>query len=139
MESPRVRILGLTFLNGTPADAVDTVSRNGGVLTVPAAPALVRLRSDSIYRRAMLEADYTIADSGLMVLTWRILTGQRVPRVSGRVYLCDLISRSDFRQAGSAFFVLPSPGSRERLLAWARENQIPLTEADCYVAPYYPL
>ena len=134
-----VRILGLRFLNGSAQDAVDRVSQNGGVLTVPAAPAMVRLRDDPIYRKAMLGADYTIPDSGLMVLTWRVITGQRVPRVSGLIYLCELISRPDFRETGSAFFVLPSPVSRERLLVWAKKNQIPLAEADCYIAPYYPL
>src|SRR5450432_1233924 len=116
MESETIRILGLSFLNGSARDAVERVSNTGGVLTVPAAPALVRLRQDPIYRQAMLSADYAIPDSGLMVLAWRILRGEKLTRVSGLVYLRELVSRPEFREGGAAFFVLPSEEARRKLL-----------------------
>jgi N-acetylglucosaminyldiphosphoundecaprenol N-acetyl-beta-D-mannosaminyltransferase len=134
-----VRILGLTFLTGSAHDAVERVSQTGGVLTVPAAPALVRLRHDPIYRQAMLSADYAIPDSGLMVLAWRILKMQNLTRVSGLTYLRELVRRPEFRDAGAAFFVLPSEEGRRKLLAWARANHIQIAEDDCYVAPHYAL
>ena len=54
-------ILGVRFFNGTVDDAVATMSRDGGLLVVPAAPALVKLQSDEGYRRAVVSADMAIA------------------------------------------------------------------------------
>lgn len=134
-----MRILGLTFLTGSAHDAVERVSRTGGVLTVPAAPALVRLRDDPIYRQAMLSADYAIPDSGLMVLAWRILKGQRLTRVSGLNYLRELVRRPEFRNPGAVFFVLPSEEARQKLLTWGGAGHLTLGDDDCYVAPHYAL
>jgi len=137
--SGTVRILGLTFLTGSAHDAVERVSQTGGVLTVPAAPALVRLRHDPIYRQAMLSADYAIPDSGLMVLAWGILKGQKLTRVSGLAYLRELIRRPEFRDTGAVFFVLPSEEAWRKLVAWGDANHIRIVEDDCYVAPHYAL
>jgi UDP-N-acetyl-D-mannosaminuronic acid transferase (WecB/TagA/CpsF family) len=134
-----VRILGLTFLNGSARDAVERVSRTGGVLTVPAAPALVRLRHDPTYRQAMLSADYAIPDSGLMVLAWRILKGEKLVRVSGLIYLRELVRQPEFRESGAVFLVLPSENARRKFLAWASTNHVRVSEEDCYVAPRYAL
>jgi UDP-N-acetyl-D-mannosaminuronic acid transferase (WecB/TagA/CpsF family) len=139
MESESVRILGLTFLNGSAGQAVDRVLRSGGVLIVPAAPALVRLRHDPIYRQAMLAADYAIPDSGLMVLVWRILKGEDIKRLSGLIYLRELSQRPEFRQPAQTYFVLPSEQARAKLLTWATMNGFQVAADDCYVAPQYPL
>jgi hypothetical protein len=45
-------ILGIRFFNGTVYEAVEAMSANGGLLVVPAAPALVRICDDTEYRRA---------------------------------------------------------------------------------------
>jgi N-acetylglucosaminyldiphosphoundecaprenol N-acetyl-beta-D-mannosaminyltransferase len=139
MENERIRILGLSFLSGSAREAVQTVSDTGGVLTVPAAPALVRLREDPIYRQAMVSADYAIPDSGLMVLAWRLLKGEKLTRVSGLVYLRELVDRPEFRESGKVFFVLPSEEARRKLLGWAGTNHIRISGEDCYVAPHYAL
>src|SRR5215472_15481821 len=80
-------ILGVRFFNGTVDEAVELMSTNGGLLVVPAAPALVKVRSDEGYRRALLSSDMVIADSGAMVLLWKILTGRKVERISGLKFL----------------------------------------------------
>lgn len=132
-----VRILGLSFLKDTAQEAVERVSTAGGVLIVPAAPALVRLRDDSIYRQVMLSADYAIPDSGLMVLAWWILKGEKLSRVSGLIYLREVVRRPEFRDAGAVFFVLPSIKAREKLFAWAENRGMEIAEDDCYLAPQY--
>lgn len=134
-----LRILGLTFLTGSAHDAVERVSQTGGVLIVPAAPALVRLRHDPIYRQAMLSADYAIPDSGLMVLAWRMVKGQKLTRVSGLAYLRELVRRPEFRDPGAVFFVLPSEEARRKLVAWGDANRMQIAQDDCYVAPHYAL
>ena len=136
---PSIQILGLRFLHGSAQEAAEQVARTGGVLVVPAAPAMVRLQRDAIYRRAMLSADYAIPDSGLMVLTWKILRGQNLRRVSGLAYLESLVRRPEFAEAGRTFFVLPSAEAREKLLAWAAHHHLRVTPDDCHVAPRYLL
>ena len=86
-------ILGVHFFNGTVEEAVETMSANGGLLVVPAAPALVKLSEDEHYRRALTSADMVIADSGAMVLLWRIFAGRRVERISGLKFLKRLVAR----------------------------------------------
>lgn len=135
----QVQILGLHFLNGSAQEAVERVSETGGVLVVPAAPAMVRLRSDEIYRKAMQSADYAIADSGLMALTWKILKRQKVERVSGLAYLQRLIARPEFKEPRRTVFVLPNASSQNKLLEWASKNHLPINADDCYVAPQYSL
>ncbi|HEY2124258.1 MAG TPA: WecB/TagA/CpsF family glycosyltransferase [Chthoniobacterales bacterium] len=132
---PTIQILGLRFLHGSAQQAVDQVSGTGGVLVVPAAPALVRLQRDAIYRQAMLSADYAIPDSGLMVLSWKILRGASFSRVSGLAYLESLIRRPEF--AETMFFVLPSAEAQRKLLAWSANHHLSVTMDDCYVAPFY--
>ena len=60
--NPSQQILGISFFDGTAAEAVEQMSRRGGVMVVPAAPAMVRLRYDEVYREAMVGADLAIPD-----------------------------------------------------------------------------
>src|SRR5438270_385270 len=88
----REQILGVKFFNGAVDEAVDVMSTNGGLLVVPAAPALVKICDDEGYRRAVTSADMAIADSGAMVLFWKVFTGRRVERISGLKFLKRLIA-----------------------------------------------
>ena len=131
------RILGVRFFNGAASDAVDYITRVGGYTVVPAAPALVKIENDPAYRRALLEADLAIADSGFMVLLWRILRGRTIARISGLKYLRILLANPRLRERGSMFLVLPHESSREKALMWLREEGFEITAADCYIAPEY--
>ena len=62
-----VTILGVRFFNGTVEDAVERMDR-GGLLVVPAAPALKDIDRNPGYREALLNADLCITDSAFMVL-----------------------------------------------------------------------
>src|ERR1700738_3494435 len=116
---PTVQILGVRFLNGTAREAVDLMLRNGGVIVVPAAPAMVKLqRNDEDYRRSLIDADLAIPDSGLMVLLWKILRrGEKLNRISGLTYFKELLCQSSFRQSGASFLVLPTERSKTKTLA----------------------
>jgi UDP-N-acetyl-D-mannosaminuronic acid transferase (WecB/TagA/CpsF family) len=131
------RILGVRFFNGAAPDAVDYITRVGGYTVVPAAPALVKIENDPAYRCALVEADLAIADSGFMVLLWRMLRGQTVARISGLKYLRILLANPRLRERGSIFLVLPHQSSREKALVWLREEGFEITADDCYIAPRY--
>ena len=131
------RILGVRFYAGNAQGAVD-IGSQGGLVVAPAAPALLELkRGDGQYRQALLEADLAITDSGFMVLLWNLLMRDRVRRVSGLEYIGLLLQRPEFREPGATFWVMPSPASQERNLAWLRVNQYAVQPDDCYIAPKY--
>jgi N-acetylglucosaminyldiphosphoundecaprenol N-acetyl-beta-D-mannosaminyltransferase len=130
------QILGLNFFNGTVDEAVDVMSSNGGLLVVPAAPALVKLESDEGYRRALISADMAIADSGAMVLLWRIFTGRRVERISGLKFLKRLVARLAVRPDERVLWIVPSEAAHESSITWLRSVNLTGT-ADFYVAPRY--
>jgi N-acetylglucosaminyldiphosphoundecaprenol N-acetyl-beta-D-mannosaminyltransferase len=136
MNQP-IQILGLRFFDGEVDDVVKFISNNGGVLVVPAAPALVRLQNDAIYRDAMVAADLAIPDSGLMVLIWKVLQRKKLNRISGLAYLKRLAREPGFNE--KTFFVVPSERAQTKLLGWAEQENRRITPENCYVAPQYEL
>ena len=111
------QILGIKFFNGDVDQAVALMVRHGGFLVAPSGTCFTRLQEDEPYRRAMLAADLAIADSSLMVLTWRLLRREKIRRVSGLrylQYLQQLLARIDNHKR--EHIVDPSPLScRQRM------------------------
>jgi len=130
------RILGVKFFIGVAPEAVE-IGSQGGLVVVPAAPALMELQRDREYRRALMEADLAITDSGYLVLLWRWLGHESIHRVSGLEYLKLLLARPEFQTSGAVLWVMPAEISRERNLAWLRANGHPFGAGDCYLAPKY--
>jgi len=131
------QILGLRFFNGDVDEAVASMFRDGGLLVAPSGTCFARLREDIMYRRAVLAADLAIADSGLMVLLWRLLRRQNVERISGYKYLKHLLGRLKGEGKRDVFWVLPTKRAEQKLLDWARGAAFPTTTGNCYVAPRY--
>jgi UDP-N-acetyl-D-mannosaminuronic acid transferase (WecB/TagA/CpsF family) len=137
-ESPPVthRILGIDFFDGSAKAAID-VMRNGGLLVIPAAPALKDLDSNLGYREALLNADLAITDSAFMVLTWNRMQSTPIKRLSGLEYLRELILDPDVRQPGNTLWIMASPTSAQRNLAWLGKQGIVIPEDNIYMAPMY--
>lgn len=133
------QILGVKFFNGNVDEAVAFMHRHGGYLVAPSGTCFARLREDEPYRRAMLSADLAIADSGLMVLTWRLLRREKVQRISGLKYLQQLLARLEREGSARVFWVLPGTRARQKLLDYLHRKASPVGIEDCYVAPQYGL
>jgi len=131
------QILGIRFFDGTPAEAVSYLTRIGGYVVVPSAPALVKLRRDADFRAALVQADLAIADSGLMVLLWQLLAGRRIARISGLTYLKRVLELPEIRESGKAFWILPTESAVEKARKWFGTVAIPASREDFYVAPFY--
>ena len=131
------RILGVNFFAGKAPAAVE-LGCQGGLVVVPAAPALVELGRDRAYREALLEADLVLTDSGFMVMLWNLLMRDRVNRVSGLEYLNLLLQRAELRQSGASLWVMPSTAALERNREWLKRRGFPVQARDFYVAPKYP-
>jgi UDP-N-acetyl-D-mannosaminuronic acid transferase (WecB/TagA/CpsF family) len=129
------QILGIRFFHGTPAEAVREIAR-GGLLVAPSGTCFERFLEDAEYRRAIINADVALADSGLMVILWRLLRGRRVPRISGLTYLQELFRDPEF-WAGQPLWVLPHAGAKAKLIDWAQQTGHPVDPVRCYIAPRY--
>ncbi len=130
------QILGIRFFVGDADEAVARMS-SGGLLVVPAAPALKNLAHDSAYREALQGADLVITDSAFMVMIWNRLKRDSIRRVSGLKYLSSLLKHPDFYQPGGSFWIMASEASARRNRAWLRRRGIELAPSDCCVAPLY--
>jgi UDP-N-acetyl-D-mannosaminuronic acid transferase (WecB/TagA/CpsF family) len=130
------RILGIDFFDGSAQVAI-AIMRNGGLLVVPAAPALKDLDRNLDYRESLLNADLAITDSAFMVLIWNRLQSKPIKRLSGLEYLRELLLEPDVRHPGNTLWIMASPVSARRNLAWLAEQGIDIPEDYIYMAPMY--
>lgn len=129
-------ILGIPFFIGTAAQAVERM-KGGGLLVVPAAPALKDLETKASYREALVHADMAIPDSAYMVMVWNHLQHDSIRRLSGLEYLRELLKQPDVKEPGNVLWIMASPLSAERNLKWLGEQGIVVPEACVYLAPMY--
>jgi UDP-N-acetyl-D-mannosaminuronic acid transferase (WecB/TagA/CpsF family) len=130
------RILGIDFFDGSAKAAIE-IMRGGGLLVVPAAPALKDLDRNLAYRDSLLNADLVLTDSAFMVLIWNRLQSTPIKRLSGLEYLRELLLESDVRKPGNTLWIMASPTSTERNLAWLEAQGIAVPEDHIYMAPIY--
>ncbi len=131
------QILGVRFYVGDSQAAVDMVSEEGGLVVVPAAPALKNLPVDHGYREALLGADFAITDSVMMVLLWNLIHRRSIPKFSGLKYLTMILKRPEMQEEGKSFWVMPTPKAAERNLNWLRSHGVAVGAQDTYLAPLY--
>jgi len=135
-KSAYQNILGIRFFTGSAEEAVQ-IGMQGGLVVVPAAPALVELQTNAQYREAVFNADLAITDSGLMVLIWQVLTGKKLARVSGLKYLKLLFELKALQSREAVLWIMPNAAARDQNLVWLRSQGYDFTEDDCYLAPNY--
>jgi N-acetylglucosaminyldiphosphoundecaprenol N-acetyl-beta-D-mannosaminyltransferase len=130
------QILGIQFFNGDVDEAVASMFQDGGFLVAPSGTCFARLREDERYRRAIVAADMAIADSGLMVVIWRLLRRENVQRISGLKYLKHLLGKLS-GEGTKVFWVLPNERACQKLFDWSRRESFLINTENCYIAPRY--
>ncbi len=135
-HSSYTTILGIRFFHGTVSEAVERMCA-GGLLVVPAAPALKDMETNPGYREALLGADMALPDSAFMVLLWNRLQGDHIPRLSGLAYLRELLQHEEVRRPGNTLWIMASPVSAQRNLAWLAGEGIEVPAESAYLAPMY--
>mgnify|MGYP007000149260 len=77
------KILGVSFFKGTVKEACQKAQR-GGLVVAPSGPGMASdLQSCKIYAKALLNADLTLLDSGLIGLWSKCFTKEKYTRISG--------------------------------------------------------
>jgi N-acetylglucosaminyldiphosphoundecaprenol N-acetyl-beta-D-mannosaminyltransferase len=135
-NSNRRRILGVDFYAGDVGGAIERMSQ-GGLLVVPAAPALKDLGTNAAYREALLNADIALTDSGFMVMIWNLLEGDNVRRLSGLEYLNELLLLPEVRRPGNTFWIMAGPSNAKTNLEWLNGRGIQVPANCIYEAPMY--
>jgi len=130
------QILGIRFFTGEAVEAV-SLAMNGGLIVAPSAPVLLGMETDPVQRAAVRESTLAITDSGLMVLLWKLLTGEGATRVSGLEYLKLLLEQPQLKCPGATFWVMPHQKALEYNLRWLQKRGFAVTADDCYIAPQY--
>jgi hypothetical protein len=70
-------------------------------------------------------------------LLWRILSGKKIPRVSGLKYLKLLHEMKALQPSESVLWIMPNAAARDQNLVWLRSQGYDFTDSDCYLAPHY--
>jgi exopolysaccharide biosynthesis WecB/TagA/CpsF family protein len=130
------QILGVNFFHGSASEAINRL-QGGGLLVVPAAPALKNLPFDEEYREALLNADLVITDSAFMVMVWNVLQRDSLKRLSGLEYLRALVGRPGFCRDGNTFWIMAGAESAAKNIRWLRKKGLQVEDEHCYVAPVY--
>jgi len=130
------KILGIRYFDGTRQELLLEI-RKGGLIVVPAAPALAELGENQDYRQAVEGSTFAISDSSYMVLLWFLRSGEFLHRISGLQFLRALVGDPVFRQKNASLWVMPSKEDQDCNLAWLNGQGIPVTPDHCYLAPKY--
>jgi N-acetylglucosaminyldiphosphoundecaprenol N-acetyl-beta-D-mannosaminyltransferase len=130
------QILGVNFYIGDVEGAIRRLS-SGGLLVVPAAPALKDVAWNEDYREALVNADVAIADSAFMVLLWNFLEGDSISRLSGLKYLRELLLKDAVRSPGNTVWVMAGRVSADKNIAWLNSQGIEVPDECVYLAPLY--
>lgn len=131
-----IKILGILFFNETVNILFDLLNQNGGLLTVPAAPALVNIPHDKAYYESLLNSDYIIADSGYMVLVWNTFFSPKVKRISGLEFINSFIDNS-YEIDGAVFTINPSEIDSIENTNYLNSIGIEKSSLSSYSAPFY--
>ncbi len=133
----RIKILGIDFFNGNEQEVVECLVHNGGLLVVPAGPALVNIREDAEYYRSLREADVIIPDSGYMSLLWNITHKTKINRLSGLEFIQAFVKDKNVLATDKIILVDPNENESAKNKALLIQKGFKETAIHSYLAPMY--
>ncbi|MCP3979802.1 MAG: WecB/TagA/CpsF family glycosyltransferase [bacterium] len=136
-----IEFAGIRFWNASCDELLRRLDRSGGVLMVPAAPALCSFEHDALYIRALREADYTVADSAYFALLMVLARRRRVSRISGLQVMERFLARDESAavpaRSRRILWVVPDVDERKRMTSWLETNGFDAAHQGYYEAPFY--
>ena len=106
----------------------------GGMLVLPAAPALANIYSDKSYHKALKHADIALFDSGFFCLLLRIFKGIKIKKYSGLKFLTQFLK--SLKNCSDKILMI-NPSYNEQLLNKKYLKLKKINNANHYVAPFY--
>jgi len=133
----RIQILGINFFNGTEQMVVNILVQRGGLLVVPAGPALVNIREDADYYRSLRNADITIPDSGYMSLLWNLTHRKKINRLSGLEFIKAFVNDPAVQNAPGILLVDPNESESIKNKNLLISKEFKADAIGSYLAPLY--
>ena len=131
-----IKVLGIDFIN-TSVKQVVNILKHGGLLVVPAAPALINVKNDPDYYSALQNADVVIPDSGYMALLWNTFHRRKIKRISGLEFLISFFNDEEVKRSSELLLVDPRPTEAQHNLNYLKNTGFKITDDISYVAPMY--
>lgn len=136
MSAP-IRILGLDFFQGTVTEAVQAAAA-GGLVVAPSGPGLATLPDDPVYLAALTAADICLLDSGLLASMWQSRHHRKLDRISGYIFLVELLTLPALAEPGATLWVAPNLAAATRTREWlAKERGLIVPPEAWHIAPQY--
>ena len=133
-----VSILNVPFAVGDVGQLTNLALESRGLITAPSGPCLLLASKDPVYSRQLAASQFAMADSGAMVLMWRLVHPKTIiQRVSGLAFLKKVLEDPRLRRPGALYLVDPSPEASCRNRQWLQGLGIMIESEDQYVAPMY--
>lgn len=129
-------IFCIHFINGDYKTAISLLKK-GALMIVPAAPALATIKEDQLYYNALLNSDFAIPDSGLMVLVLKIFKFIRIKKLSGLAFLDKFLNENILKEKHCLFLVDPNKKEATINQKYLKSLRILIGNDDHYVAPFY--
>lgn len=136
-DQERIKILGINFFNGNEQEVLQNLVKNGGLLVVPAGPALVNIREDAAYYRSLLNADIIIPDSGYMSLLWNLTHKSKINRLSGLEFIQAFVHDKQVKATDQILLVDPNEKESARNKTLLIEKGFKEKAIISYLAPMY--
>lgn len=132
-----IYIFGVRFLDGTYGEIRRELDR-GGVMVVPAAPALANIVEDKNYHASLKQSRFAIFDSGFLCLLLLALKGISVRKMSGLDFLRFFLRDVGQLEPGAVFLIDPAAADSEANRKLVAQHGYALEATHQYVAPMYP-
>jgi len=130
----KFKLFGIQFINGDFNLAYNKLN-DGGLMVVPAAPALAEIYRDKSYYNALLKSDFAIPDSGFMVLILKLFKRVNINKLSGVSFLRNFIFK--INPSDTIFLIDPTRESSIINNVYLKDCGIVISKDDHYVAPFY--
>ena len=130
-----LKILDIKFIDGSYKDIEKRILM-GGVMVVPAAPALATYETNIKYYEALKKSDIAIFDSGFLCLLLLVLKRIKVKKISGLLFLREFINSFKFDNSNNLFTIDPSVEESKLNKEYLLSKKIDIGNNQ-YVAPIY--
>lgn len=135
-ENHTIKVLGLSFFKGNAQEVVHLL-KSGGLLMVPAAPALVNITKDVGYYHSLQAADIIIPDSAFMTLIWNVVYKEKLRKISGLKLLRTFLADEEVIETVDILLVDPTQEDAKCNINYLRSNGFVVNDDISYVAPLY--
>ena len=129
-----IRIFDINFIDAN-FKIIKSLLDKGGLLVLPAGPALVTIKSDIQYYKSIKNADLVLFDSGYLCLLLRFLKKIKVQKISGYLFLKKFIQCLRKENKEKIFLIDPSHNQSKINKHYLKSHKI--NKIHQYIAPIY--